>query len=136
MLGLALLDVREKDAFIAGHIPGALHLPRGQLELRVDQELSDPTERILTCCEFGHISTLAAFTLRTLGYRRAAALDGGMKAWRGNERTAGDRPGPLTMAPLFVTVEERRHKRKHPARAGCVERLGAGTGFEPVTFRL
>jgi glyoxylase-like metal-dependent hydrolase (beta-lactamase superfamily II)/rhodanese-related sulfurtransferase len=91
-LGLALLDVREKDAFIAGHIPGARHLPRGQLELRVDQELSDPTERILTCCEFGHISTLAAFTLRTLGYRRAAALDGGMKAWR-------EMNGPLETGP-------------------------------------
>ena len=38
--------------------------------------------RILTCCEFGKISTLAAATLRELGYCRAAALDGGMKAWR------------------------------------------------------
>ncbi len=81
-LGLTLIDVREKDAFLAGHIPGARHIPRGQLELRVNQELPDPTARILTCCEFGHISTLAAQTLRTLGFGRAAALDGGMKAWR------------------------------------------------------
>jgi rhodanese-related sulfurtransferase len=81
-LGLILLDVREKDAFAAGHIPGAQHLPRGQLELRVNKELSDPTQRILVACEFGHISTLAAATLRELGYTRAAALDGGMKAWR------------------------------------------------------
>ena len=81
-LGLVLLDVREKDAYLAGHVPGARHLPRGQLELRVNQELPDPTARILTCCEFGHISTLAASTLRVLGFRRAAALDGGMKAWR------------------------------------------------------
>jgi len=81
-LGLTLLDVREKDAFLAGHIPGAQHLPRGQLELRVDQELPDPTARILTCCELGQISTLAAFTLRSLGFSRAAALDGGMASWR------------------------------------------------------
>ncbi len=81
-LGLTLLDVREKDAYLAGHIPGARHIPRGQLELRVNQELPDPTARILTCCEFGHISTLAAQTLRTLGFGRAAALDGGMKSWR------------------------------------------------------
>jgi rhodanese-related sulfurtransferase len=33
-------------------------------------------------CEFGRISTLAAATLRTMGYQRAVALDGGMKAWR------------------------------------------------------
>jgi len=81
-LGLVLLDVREKDAFTAGHIPGARHLPRGQLELRVDKELPDPTQRILVCCEFGQISTLAAATLRELGYTKAAALDGGVKAWR------------------------------------------------------
>jgi glyoxylase-like metal-dependent hydrolase (beta-lactamase superfamily II)/rhodanese-related sulfurtransferase len=81
-LGMVVLDVREKDAFAAGHIPGARHLPRGQLELRVDQELPDPTARIVTCCEFGRISTLAAATLRTLGFTHASALDGGMKAWR------------------------------------------------------
>jgi glyoxylase-like metal-dependent hydrolase (beta-lactamase superfamily II)/rhodanese-related sulfurtransferase len=79
---VVILDVREKDAFLAGHIPGARHLPRGQLELRVNDELPDPTERILACCEFGRISTLAAATLRELGFRRAVALDGGVKAWR------------------------------------------------------
>jgi rhodanese-related sulfurtransferase len=79
---LVVLDVRERDAFLAGHIPGALHLPRGQLELRVNSELPDPTLSILTCCEFGKISTLAAATLRDMGFGRAVALDGGMKAWR------------------------------------------------------
>jgi len=81
-LGLTLLDVRERDAYLAGHVPGARHLPRGQLELRVNEALPDPTARILTCCEFGRISILAAQTLRELGFRRAAALDGGMQAWR------------------------------------------------------
>ncbi|MDR3507086.1 MAG: rhodanese-like domain-containing protein, partial [Caulobacteraceae bacterium] len=79
---LVILDIREKDAFEAGHITGARHLPRGQLELRVNTELPDPTVRILTCCEFGKISTLAAATLRDLGFHGAVALDGGMKAWR------------------------------------------------------
>lgn len=79
---LVVLDVREKDAYLAGHIPGARHLPRGQLELRVNSELPDPTLRILTVCEFGKISTLAAATLRELGYLHATALDGGMSAWQ------------------------------------------------------
>ena len=79
---LVVIDVREKDAFDGGHVPGARHLPRGQLELRIDAELPDPTVRIVTCCEFGKISTLAAATLRELGYMRATALDGGMKSWR------------------------------------------------------
>lgn len=79
---LVILDVREEGAFAAGHIPGARHLPRGQLELRINEELPDPTMRIVTYCEFGKISTLAAATLRQLGYMRATALDGGMTAWR------------------------------------------------------
>lgn len=79
---LLLLDVREKDAFEAGHLPGARHLPRGQLELRVDRELPDPTTRVLTYCQFGKVSTLAAATLRTMGYTHVVALDGGMDAWQ------------------------------------------------------
>ena len=79
---LLILDVREEAAFQEGHIPGSSHLPRGQLELRVNTEIPDPTIRIVTCCEFGKISTLAAATLRQLGFTRAVALDGGMKAWR------------------------------------------------------
>lgn len=79
---LIVLDVRERDAFEAAHIPGARLLPRGQLELRVNTELPDPTVRIVTCCDFGRISTLAAATLRTMGFQRVVALDGGMKGWQ------------------------------------------------------
>ena len=68
--------------FLAAHIPGAKLLPRGQLELRVNQELPDPTRRVLVYCDFGKVSTLAAATLREMGYTRAVAMDGGMKAWR------------------------------------------------------
>jgi glyoxylase-like metal-dependent hydrolase (beta-lactamase superfamily II)/rhodanese-related sulfurtransferase len=78
---LVLLDVREKDAFNAGHLPGAMHVPRGQLELRVDKELPDPSARILAYCQYGRISTLAAATLREMGYTRAVALDGGFDEW-------------------------------------------------------
>jgi len=77
-----ILDVREKEAFANGHVPGATHVPRGQLELRVNEVLPDPHVEILTVCELGKISTLAAATLRELGFPRATALDGGMAAWR------------------------------------------------------
>ena len=79
---LIVLDVRERDAYEGGHVSSARLLPRGQLELRVNEELPDPTRRVVTVCEFGRISTLAAATLRDLGFTRVVALDGGMKAWR------------------------------------------------------
>lgn len=78
---LLLLDVREKDAFDIGHLPSAVHLPRGQLELRVNEILTDPSQRIIVYCELGIVSTLAAATLKDLGFDRAVALDGGFKAW-------------------------------------------------------
>jgi glyoxylase-like metal-dependent hydrolase (beta-lactamase superfamily II)/rhodanese-related sulfurtransferase len=79
---LLVLDVRERGEYDAAHVRGAKHLPRGQLELRVNKELPDPTRRIVAVCELGYISTLAAATLREIGFRHAVALDGGMKAWR------------------------------------------------------
>jgi glyoxylase-like metal-dependent hydrolase (beta-lactamase superfamily II) len=77
-----VLDVRELAAFDADHIPGARNLPRGQLELAVDKVLPDPTSRIVTVCDHGRISTLAAATLRELGFHRTAALAGGLELWR------------------------------------------------------
>jgi glyoxylase-like metal-dependent hydrolase (beta-lactamase superfamily II) len=80
--GVVILDVREAEAYAAGHIPGAIHVPRGQLELRADLVFPDPSVRILACCEFGKISTIAAATLRSMGFQGAIALDGGIRAWR------------------------------------------------------
>lgn len=79
--GLVLLDVRDGQSFRAGHLPGARNIPRGELELRADRELLDPTARVLTYCQFGKVSTLAAHTLRLMGYLRAVAMDGGLDAW-------------------------------------------------------
>jgi glyoxylase-like metal-dependent hydrolase (beta-lactamase superfamily II) len=79
---ITLLDVRERNAYTEGHIPGAVFLPRGQLELRVNEILSDPTRRIVVYCDFGKISTLATATLQDLGFGRAVALDGGLKTWK------------------------------------------------------
>ncbi len=66
--------------------PKALH----SLNLAMVQQMTralldwrgDPTVRIVTYCEVGRISTLAAATLRELGFARVAALDGVMKDWR------------------------------------------------------
>ena len=80
--GAIIWDVRATPLYRKGHIPGARHLARGQLELRINDLFPDPTVRILACCEFGKISTLAAATLKQLGFMRAVALDGGMKAWK------------------------------------------------------
>jgi len=78
---LVVVDVRERDAYEASHIPGARHLPRGQLELRVNQAFPDPNVRIVTYCEVGKISTLAAATLKQMGFPNVMGLDAGIKTW-------------------------------------------------------
>ena len=83
---LVIVDVREQHAFEQGHIPGAINIPRGQLELRVNELLPDPTRRILVYCDYGKISTLAAATLRDIGFGRAIALDGGFQSWLDNRQ--------------------------------------------------
>lgn len=79
---ILLLDVRENTAFEQGHICNAMNIPRGQLELCVNKQLPDPTQRIVVYCEHGKISTLAAATLREIGFSRAVALDGGIQTWK------------------------------------------------------
>lgn len=79
---ILLLDVRERDEFEQGHIPGAIHIPRGKLELRVNDTLLDPTKRIVVYCEYGKISTLATATLKEMGFGRVVALDRGMQSWK------------------------------------------------------
>src|SRR5258708_16128977 len=76
---LIVPDVRERDAFEQGHISGARLLPRRQLALRVNEEVTDPTRRILVYCEFGRVSTLATATLHHMRFHRAAALDAGAR---------------------------------------------------------
>jgi rhodanese-related sulfurtransferase len=91
---LIVLDVRERDAYEAAHIPERACCRAGSSSCAVNQDLPDPTRRILACCELGYISTLAASTLREMGFQHAVALDGGMKAWResGYPTKAGREP--------------------------------------------
>lgn len=91
---LVVVDVRERDAYETAHIPGARHLPRGQLELRVNQAFPDPNVRIVTYCEVGKISTLAAATLKQMGFPNVMGLDAGIKTWieRGYPTESGPAP--------------------------------------------
>ena len=56
----ALVDVREKDEFRGGYIPGATHLPRGFLEMQAEQKLPDKTAEVIVYCAGGTRSAFAA----------------------------------------------------------------------------
>ncbi len=77
-----IIDVREKEEWDAGHIPDALHLSRGTIELEIEEKLSDLNSEIICHCGGGGRSALAAESLQKMGYRNVRSMVGGLKAWK------------------------------------------------------
>src|SRR5579862_7588319 len=77
-----VLDVREKDEWDEGHLPGAIFLPRGFLEVKVEKEISDKTRPIIVYCAGGTRSALAARSLQQMGYTDVVSMAGGYGEWK------------------------------------------------------
>ena len=79
-----ILDVREQDEWDEGHIPGAVHIPRGNLESRIESAAADRARSIVVYCAAGNRSAFAAKTLEELGYEDVVSLAGGFTDWKRN----------------------------------------------------
>ena len=79
--GALVLDVREREEFLRGHIPKAAHLARGTLELEIEKRVPDPATEILLYCGAGNRSALSADNLQRMGYTNVKTLAGGLEAW-------------------------------------------------------
>jgi rhodanese-related sulfurtransferase len=77
----ALLDVREKGEFVQRHIFRAVPMPRGQIELLIEQRIPDKSVPVIVYDIDGHRAELAAQTLEELGYQDVRVLEGGLDAW-------------------------------------------------------
>ncbi len=77
-----LLDVRERDEWEEGHLPRAVHVPRGSLESKIEQAVPDRDRPIVVYCAVGARSAFAARTLEELGYGSVASLAGGFTEWK------------------------------------------------------
>ena len=77
-----LVDVREKSEWDEGHIPGAMHMSRGTIELDIEEKVPDPNAMIICHCGGGGRSALAAETLQKMGYKNVRSMAGGFKAWK------------------------------------------------------
>jgi molybdopterin/thiamine biosynthesis adenylyltransferase/rhodanese-related sulfurtransferase len=77
-----LVDVREKDEVDAGIVPGARHVPRGFLDLRIEETVPDHNADLVLYCAGGTRSLLAGKLLREMGYQRVRSLAGGYGAWK------------------------------------------------------
>jgi molybdopterin/thiamine biosynthesis adenylyltransferase/rhodanese-related sulfurtransferase len=104
--GMVLVDCREEHEFEEAHLPGAVHVPRGHLESRIEGAARDKSERVILYCASGNRSVLAAKTLiDELGYDRAESMTGGITLWK-------DR-GYEVETPRRLTSEQRERYSRH-----------------------
>ena len=77
-----LLDVRESDEWRQGHLEGAIPLPRGFLEIKVEAAIPDKNTPIIAYCAGGVRSLLAAKVMSEMGYQNVSSMAGGYGAWK------------------------------------------------------
>jgi molybdopterin/thiamine biosynthesis adenylyltransferase/rhodanese-related sulfurtransferase len=99
------VDVRRHDEWDEGHIPGAVHIPRGSLESRIESRVPDRATPIVLYCASGERSALAAKTLGELGYGHAVSLTGGFTDWKRN--------GGEIAIPQVLSPEKRARYSRH-----------------------
>lgn len=100
-----LIDVREVDEYNEGYIPGALWIPRGRLELRVEDAVPNRDADVVLYCAGGTRSALAAKSLRELGYSQVRSLQGGFGAWK--------KAGLTIDKPFIFTQEQKSRYARH-----------------------
>jgi molybdopterin/thiamine biosynthesis adenylyltransferase/rhodanese-related sulfurtransferase len=99
-----LVDVREKDEFRAGYIPGATHIARGFLEMQAEQKLPDRKAEIVVYCAGGTRSAFAAKTLAELGYENVISANPGFVRWK-------DLKYPVELPPQLTDAQRERYSR-------------------------
>ena len=77
-----IVDVRETDEWEEEHIPNAIHLSRGTIELDIEEKVSDPNAMVIVHCGGGGRAALAAESLQKMGYKNVRSIAGGLKAWK------------------------------------------------------
>jgi molybdopterin/thiamine biosynthesis adenylyltransferase/rhodanese-related sulfurtransferase len=102
--GTVLVDVREGDEWRQGHIPQAVGIPRGFLELRIEEKVPDHKAPVIMQCASGTRSLLAARALHEMGYENVYNLTGGFNAWK-------DRGLPWVAERVFTAEELTRYSR-------------------------
>lgn len=102
---LTILDVREPDEYEQGALPGAVHVPRGQLEFSIEGRLTDKNAPIAVYCAGGTRSAFAAKTLQDLGYSDVVSMAGGFNKWKDE--------GHTWSTPQTMTQDQRVRYHRH-----------------------
>ena len=138
--GALFVDVREREEWDEGVVPGAIHVPRGQLESRIEGLVPDRGRELVVYCAGGSRSAFAAKALQELGYENVVSLAGGFTDWKRN--------GFPIETPRSLSPDQRRRYSRHllipevgeagqeRLLAGRVLLIGAGGLGSPASLYL
>jgi len=79
--GYIFLDVRTAREYKMGHIPSAIHIERGLLEFKINNQVPDKNAQLIVYCKVGGRGSLAAHTLVRMGYKNVINIEDGWVAW-------------------------------------------------------
>jgi sulfur-carrier protein adenylyltransferase/sulfurtransferase len=99
-----VVDVREQSEWDEGHVPGAVHVPRGFLESRING-VARPDQEVVLMCAGGNRSLLAGTTLRQMGFTNVLSLAGGFTRWK--------QSGNPVKVPQTMTADQRARYSRH-----------------------
>jgi molybdopterin/thiamine biosynthesis adenylyltransferase/rhodanese-related sulfurtransferase len=120
--GAVLVDVREGDEWVQGHAAGAVFIPRGFLEQRIEEKVKDKDAPVVLYCAGGTRSAFAARTLQELGYTNVSSVAGGFGKWK--------EAGLPIEIPKSLSAEQKNRYSRHllvpeVGEAGQEKLLGA-----------
>jgi molybdopterin/thiamine biosynthesis adenylyltransferase/rhodanese-related sulfurtransferase len=100
-----VVDVREAEEWSQGHVPGAVFIPRGYLEQRIEEKVPDKAREVIAYCAGGTRSALAAKTLQELGYQNVSSMAGGFGKWK--------EAGFTITVPRTLSAEQKARYSRH-----------------------
>jgi molybdopterin/thiamine biosynthesis adenylyltransferase/rhodanese-related sulfurtransferase len=103
--GTAVIDIREESEYVQGYIPGARWIPRGFLEMRIEDAVPERDAPVVLYCAGGVRSAMAARSLRELGYTNVSSMAGGFTAWK--------RSGHRFDVPVILSQEQQIRYSRH-----------------------
>jgi molybdopterin/thiamine biosynthesis adenylyltransferase/rhodanese-related sulfurtransferase len=135
-----LVDVREKEEYREGHLPGAISLPRGFLEMQVEGKVPEKDARIVAYCQSGTRSLLAGKLLKDMGYSSVVSMNGGYGAWKNSGKPweqdfkfTQEQMNRYSRHFLLPEVGEKGQAKLLESKVLC---LGAGGLGSPVALYL
>jgi molybdopterin/thiamine biosynthesis adenylyltransferase/rhodanese-related sulfurtransferase len=137
---VTLIDVREREEYRDGHLPGALSIPRGFLEMRIEEAVPDRDSEIIAYCQGGTRSLIAGKILSDMGYHNVVSMTGGYGAWKGGgNRWVADRqftPDQLQRYSRHFILPEVGEAGQAKLLDAKVLLIGAGGLGSPTAYYL